>query len=145
MAYKSNGPSYGYVSLFDGVKLGTSSKKFASSDQAIEGLDEELKCAIKILERGPKFDSQGIKIGERVVAIVRSPISGEQGAVVLWTDHALLCRIQSTSLQHVLRFEGTESLMASEWSFNENCLLSRTRSNNSFNRSGNNLPYIRET
>jgi hypothetical protein len=106
---KGSGPSYGYVSLFDGVKLGTSSKKFASPDRAIEGLDKELNCAIKILERGPKFDSQGKKIGERVVAIIGSPISREPGAVVMWTDRSVLCRIQSTSLHHVLRFERTEA------------------------------------
>jgi hypothetical protein len=109
MAFRGSGPSYGYVSLFDGVKLGTTSRKFASPDLAIEGLDRELSCATKILERGPKFDAQGKMIGERVVAIIRSPISGEQVAVVLWTDHSILCSIRSASLLHVLRFERTES------------------------------------
>jgi hypothetical protein len=111
---------YGYVSMFDGVKVGTWSQRFDSPDEVVDELNKFSGRAAWIVERGPKLDAEGSVVAERLVAIVHSPSSGEQMAELVWTDGRRVCFISSTSLPHVLAFERAQELpkWLSRWIIN---------------------------
>ena len=112
--------SDGYVSIFDGIKVGTTSQKVDSPDEVVDELNKFSKQAVWIIERGPKLDAEGSVVGKSLVAIVRSPSSGEQLAELVWTDGRRVCFISSKSLPHVLAFERAQELpkWLSRWIIN---------------------------
>jgi hypothetical protein len=92
----------------DGVKISKSGAQFQSPSQAKRELRERLKHAISILERGPKYDNKGRKVGERVLALFNSKEGGKRAVVVLWTDKKDMYEVGSLSLSHALEFERTQ-------------------------------------
>jgi hypothetical protein len=104
---------YGYISIFDGVIVGTTCSRSDSQEKAIEDLHKYLHRAVRYIERGPKLDGKGNLIGERVLAITRSPYTGELMAEVVWTEGPVQCSITSRSLPHTLAFERAEE--SPEW------------------------------
>jgi hypothetical protein len=103
--YNSYGTGY---EAPDGVKISISGAQFQSPSQAKRELRERLKPAIIILERGPKHDNKGGKVGERVVELFNSKEAGKRDALVLWTDKKNIHEVWSVSLSHALEFERTQ-------------------------------------
>ena len=77
---------------------------YRSPEKANEVFDKEIGSAVKVIERGPKYDRHGSVIGQRAVAIVLDTENNEQYSV-FWTDGKILFSIHSRSMIHVLQFE----------------------------------------
>jgi len=106
------GSYYSYITGYeapDGVEIYESCAPFQSPSAAKRGLRERLKDAISILERGPKYDHQGRKVGERVVALFNSKEAGKRASLVFWTDKKNMYEVGSLSISHVLEFERDRS------------------------------------
>jgi hypothetical protein len=100
------GWAQGYVSS-DGERLSESGNGFSSSALANRELQKRIKEAEKIIERAPKFDSNGKKIGERVIAIFPPNANGTKWVSIIWTDKTSIGSINAHSLQLALEFERT--------------------------------------
>lgn len=87
------------------TKLSFSSVPFRSPEKANEAFTAIVKPAVRIIDRGPKYDRHGSKVGERAVAILRDPETHKEFVSVLWTNGRFLFSIDSPSLTHVLQFE----------------------------------------
>lgn len=72
------------------VKLSFSSVPYRSPEQANEVFTAIVKSAVRVVDRGPRYNRQGSKVGERAVAILLDPESNEQFASVFWTDGRFL-------------------------------------------------------
>ena len=86
------------------VNLWRSSEVYDTPEKADQVFQDRLQRAVKVLERAPKFNEGGAKVG-RAVAIFYSREHGEQYACVLWTEGRVLIEVYSSSLLHVLDFE----------------------------------------
>lgn len=75
------------------------------SDKAVDFFHKWIEPAIEVIERTPKFDSQGIEVGERIVARFYSRELNEYYYEVAWIEDGILYEIASKSLRHVLEFE----------------------------------------
>jgi hypothetical protein len=89
----------------DGVKVSYSYADYHSPGKASKALAEELKTAVRIIERSPRLNNRGHRSGERVTAIFPSYDPNEQMFSVCWTDGKWLYFINAPSQQHVLDFE----------------------------------------
>lgn len=92
----------------DGEVLSVSTCGFSSSARAKRELQRDLKGVQKIVERAPKLDWHGRKIGERVVAIYQPDEYGRKWVRVLWTDASRLHSINAPTLELALEFERSE-------------------------------------
>ncbi|HLN98462.1 MAG TPA: hypothetical protein VK208_08385 [Pyrinomonadaceae bacterium] len=97
--------SYHLYKSSDGVGVATTVENRASPVRANKALQRRIKRAVKIIERGPKLDNNGQRIGERVVAVFAADGSKNEQAAVLWTDGSQFYYIESPSLKHALGFE----------------------------------------
>jgi hypothetical protein len=88
-----------------GIKLRASHSGYASPEKASEVFSKTLNGAARLIERTPKFNRQGLRVGERAVAILIDPENDEQYAAILWTDGRILAFIDSSSMTDVLQFE----------------------------------------
>jgi len=80
-------------------------QEYRSSSGSDEEMQKMIKTAASLVERGPKLDRNGRRVGERVVLIM-GPASGGPGpAAVVWTQGAKLYILRSSSLPHVFAFE----------------------------------------
>jgi hypothetical protein len=100
------GWAQGYVSS-DGDILSESGNGFSSPALANRELQKWIKKAEKIIERAPKFDSSGKKIGERVIAVYPPNANGTKWVSIIWTDKTSIGSINAHSLQLALEFERT--------------------------------------
>jgi hypothetical protein len=107
--------NYYYYKASDGVKLMRGSVKLPTPARANEELQYKLQLnqnvmppGRKVLERGPKQDTNGQVVGERAVATF-GPEDGHQLALVVWTNGEVLNWIESPSLYHVLELEKIET------------------------------------
>jgi hypothetical protein len=91
------------------VKLWFSHAGYPSAEKAEEVFQSRVSEAVRIIERTPKLDKEGRKVGERVVAIFFSQEHNEQYAAVFWTDKTILRSVYSSSLMHVLDFEKNQT------------------------------------
>lgn len=106
--YMSDGVSGYSVTRFTSsyfVKLWHSSAGYPSAEGADAALQKRAGEAVRVIERAPKLDVEGRKVGERVVALFSSPEHNGQYACVFWTDETILHSLESPSLMHVLEFE----------------------------------------
>lgn len=87
------------------IKLSFSRSQFRSPEKANEMFAAAVNEAVRIIDRGPKYDRQGNKVGERTVAILRDPERNTEYASVFWTNGRFLFFVNSRSLTHVLQFE----------------------------------------
>lgn len=90
------------------VKLWVEHAGYSSAEKANEVFQRLVKEGIEVIERTPKFDREGQKVGERMV-IISSPDQNGRYACVLWTDKTILNAICSSSLMHVLEFEKNQT------------------------------------
>lgn len=86
------------------VGLWSDATAYPSAQTADEAFQRNVNNAIEVIERTPKFDKEGRKVGERAVLIFLNE-NGRQVAIVSWTETRFLHSIGSTSLMHVLEFE----------------------------------------
>jgi hypothetical protein len=89
----------------DGVRVSVTRENRDSSAGAAAALQKRTKSAVEIIERGPKLDETGQRVGERVVATFGKSDSSGNEAMVLWTNGGQLYYIQSSSLPVALEFE----------------------------------------
>ena len=87
------------------IKLWFSRSKYQSAEKANEVFATAVGSAVKVIERGPKYNRQGRLVGQRAVAILLDTERNEQYSSVLWTDGEMLFSIYSPSMTHVLQFE----------------------------------------
>ena len=87
------------------IKLSFSRSQYRSPEKANEAFTAIVKSAVRIIDRRPKSDRQGSKVGERAVAILLDRERNEQFASVFWTDGRVLFSVDSSSMTHVLQFE----------------------------------------
>ena len=84
-----------------GIPVELRVERRASPELARKALEDRLKRAVAVLQRGPLRDAAGKLVGERVLAVFPGPWE----AVVLATDGSRLHSVQSPSIRHVLEFE----------------------------------------
>jgi len=89
----------------DFIKLWFFRAHYRSPEKANEAFAVQVGSAVKVIERGPKYNRDGSLGGQRAVAIVLDTENNEQYASVLWTDGQTLFSIHSPSMSHVLQFE----------------------------------------
>jgi hypothetical protein len=94
----------GYITS-DGERLSESGNRFSSPALASGKLQKWMKGAEKIIERAPRFDSKGKKVGERVIAAYPPNDHGVKWVSIMWTDKNGLGSINAPSLQLALEFE----------------------------------------
>lgn len=97
--------SYHLYKSSDGVGVTTTVEDCGSTFRANRALQRKSKRAVKIIERRPKLDDKGKRVGERVVAMFAPDSSEKENAAVLWTEGSQFHYIESSSLRHALRFE----------------------------------------
>ncbi|MBI3653115.1 MAG: hypothetical protein HY231_18970 [Acidobacteria bacterium] len=97
----------GYVSS-DDEAFSESGNQYPSPAKATQELQKWLQEAEHIVERTPRLDTKGKKIGERVVAIFPPNDKGVKWAAIIWTDKSFLRSIEAPSLQLALEFESTK-------------------------------------
>jgi hypothetical protein len=110
LGHACGGSYYSYITGYeapDGVIISESCAPFRSPSEAKRGLRERLKYAISILERGAKYNDNGRKVGERVVALFNSKEAGKRVVLVLWTEKEDMYEVESYSLSHAVEFERT--------------------------------------
>jgi hypothetical protein len=88
-----------------GIKLRASRSGYPSPEKANEVFGNTLNGAARLIERTPKFNRQGLRVGERAVAILVDHETCEEYAAIFWTDDRTLFFIDSSSLTDVLQFE----------------------------------------
>jgi hypothetical protein len=99
--------SYGFMSSYL-IDLGWTSEGYPTPEKAGEVFEARLKGANVVLERTPKPDEMGGKVGNRAVVIFQNHEGNEQYVCVLRTQGKGLISICSSSLMHVLYFERHE-------------------------------------
>ena len=97
--------SYHLYKSSDGIAVTTIIENHSSPASAQRALRNKLRTAIKIIERGPRTETQAEEKGERAVFSFAAPVSRKIQAAVIWTDGQQLYRIESLSLKHALAFE----------------------------------------
>jgi hypothetical protein len=91
------------------VKLWFSHAGYPSAEKANEVFQSQVNEAVRVIERTPKLDKEGRKVGERAVAVFFSQENNEHYACVFWTDKTILHSVYSSSLMHVLDFEKNQA------------------------------------
>ena len=89
----------------DGEKVYKSLMTFESRAAAAKALQENIRVASKIVERGPLKNKKGKTIGERVVLLWPESDPARRSTGIIRTDGLHLCQISSKSLQNALALE----------------------------------------
>jgi hypothetical protein len=87
------------------INLWFSGAGYPSPEKANEVFANAVGSAVKVIERGPRYDQHGRVVGQRAVAILLDTENNEQYSSVFWTDGKVLFSISSRSMTHVLQFE----------------------------------------
>jgi hypothetical protein len=88
----------------EGVTVSYANDDLGSSSRANKEMLRELEYAIQVVDRTPKLNADGRRIGERVVVLF--PLKpGEKMAFVLWTEGSHLLSIHAPTIEHALEFE----------------------------------------
>ena len=97
------------------VKVWFSHTGHPSAEKANEVFQAQAEEAVRVIERTPKFDKAGRKVGERAVALFFSQEYNEQYACVFWTDEKILHSVCSSSLKLVLEFEKNRTTLLTDY------------------------------
>lgn len=89
----------------EGVRVSIIRENRDSPVRADKELQRRIKQALEIVERGPKVDERGQRVGERIVAKFAKNGSAEEEVAILWTEGQQLYSIKSLSLTVALEFE----------------------------------------
>lgn len=87
------------------INLWFSGAGYRSPEKANEVFANRAGSAVKVIERGPRYNQHGKVVGQRAVAILLDTENNEQYSSVFWTDGKILFSIGSRSMTHVLQFE----------------------------------------
>jgi hypothetical protein len=87
------------------VDLSFAHAGYVSTEKANEVFNQRLGEAARVIEVGPKLNSNGLSVGRRAVTIVFEPELNQYYACVFWTDDRIIHSIYSTSFLHVVEFE----------------------------------------
>jgi hypothetical protein len=96
----------GYISS-DGERVSESGNGFSSVALANRELRKWVRQAEKKVERTAKLDSEGKRVGDRVVAIFPVNENGIKWVSIMWTDRRVIRSINAPSLQLALELEKT--------------------------------------
>jgi hypothetical protein len=94
----------GYVTS-DGERLSESGNGFASPALAKRELQKRIQEAEIIIERGPRLDAMGKKVGERLIAVFPATEYRRKSVSIIWTYNDILGSINAPTLQLALEFE----------------------------------------
>lgn len=86
------------------LTLSSSGTTYPSIEKAGEEFQRRLLTAVNIIERTPKFDRDGKRVGERAVIFYINDTHQNEYAVIS-TNERSFHSTQSSSLMHVLQFE----------------------------------------
>jgi hypothetical protein len=78
---------------------------FKSPTRAREEIEKEIENASALIERGPKLDSNGQAVGERVVLEFAAEEQRKPHAEIMWNNGPELNYIIALSLEHTLELE----------------------------------------
>ena len=87
------------------TKLWFAKSSYHSTEKANEVFTAIVNSSNTIVDKGLKYDQQGVKVGERAVAVMLDSERNEKFAVVSWTHGPNLYSVGSCSMAHVLQFE----------------------------------------
>lgn len=88
----------------DGVTVSYANDDLGSPSRANKEMLRELEHAVQVIDRAPKLNADGERVGERVVALF--PLKpGENMAFVLWTEGPHLLSIHAPTVGRALEFE----------------------------------------
>ena len=96
--------SRNFYSSSDGVGVSQILETYASAARAKAELKKRVHRAGKVIEQSVKSDQNGDTV-QRVVLLFSAARDRKSYAAILWTEGAVLGAIESTSLEHALRFE----------------------------------------
>ncbi|MEW6207007.1 MAG: hypothetical protein AB1631_01470 [Acidobacteriota bacterium] len=102
------GPDSSWITGYeasDGERLSIYGATFSSPSGARKKLQKRLDLAIRVIERGPKYDGHGRTVGEQVVAVFQSKEKGKEAVSVMWTNGNRLYSIDAPSISHALEME----------------------------------------
>lgn len=89
----------------DGMPLQQIIQRYRSPSDPGQEMQRIIARAASVVERGPKRDREGRRIGERAVLMLGASTPGQAQMAVVWTEGSALYLLQSSSLRHVLAFE----------------------------------------
>lgn len=78
---------------------------YDSEDQAREAFNRRLNKAIKIVNRTPRMNKQGVLIQQRALALFYDAENKEYYTAAIWIEGKMIRSIHSTSFVHVMNFE----------------------------------------
>ena len=78
---------------------------YDSEETASEAFNQRLNRAIKVVNRAPKVNKQGLLIEQRALALFFDAGNKEYYAAAIWTEGRVLRSIHSSSFVHVMEFE----------------------------------------
>jgi hypothetical protein len=76
-----------------------------TSTDANKSLLKNIKQAVEVIERNPKFNDDGKQIGERALLSIKYENANDLQNAIIWTNGSKVYLIESHSLQHLLEFE----------------------------------------
>lgn len=88
----------------DGVAIAARTEKRRSATRALGVLNKLIK-GVNVVERGPKKNNQGERVGERVAGCFPAKDKAKSKCVILWTEGSELHVLEARSLPHLLAFE----------------------------------------
>lgn len=98
----------------DCLSLSSTTTFFGSSGRASEEIQRETKKAPVVLERGPKLDDKGQRVGERVVMEFKADGQNRESAKIIWHNRSDFHSIVGPSMRHVIEFEKSLQLPNSD-------------------------------
>jgi hypothetical protein len=89
----------------DGVSVTSFTQEFRSHAQANYSFSKRLKQASQVIEKTPKVDKAGRRVGQRAVVTFSYPGKKEQFSGIIWTEGSIFHDVESLSLEHAALFE----------------------------------------
>ena len=99
----------------DGVHLRYGCFEYASRSDVARGLRDEV-LGRHVIERTPKLNAKGDRIGERVV--IATSTTSETGATIVWTEGSRLFLLRAPLLSYALLFEKSQAWAGDKYCVN---------------------------
>ena len=101
------GPRGSYTSFRSSYFIQTTSgyTSYKSEEEASDEFDLKLSDALRVYDRSPKFNDEGVLINQRAVALFYHRSNDKYYVVCFWRDGKTLRHISSRSYTHVMEFE----------------------------------------
>jgi len=89
----------------DCLSIVTTTTFFESSSRASKEVRRETEKAPVVVERGPKLDEKGQRVGERVVMELRANDQNKESVQIIWNSGSDFSSIAGPSMRHVVELE----------------------------------------